>query len=69
MSRIRARTRAISLVGPFWILSLVASGCGDSGEDGTKAAIPSEATKQKFAETIKNAAKSGQYGKTATKIP
>jgi len=66
MLRIGARTKVIRLVGLLWMLSFVASGCGDSGGDGTKN-VPSEETRQKFTDTIKAAAKSGLYGKTGSK--
>jgi hypothetical protein len=68
MGLIRARTRAIGLIGVSGILTLALGGCGDSDQTEVKPVQSAEA-KQKFEDTIKGAVKSGQYGPQQSKKP
>ena len=66
MYLIRAFTRATCLLGVGGVLLLGVVGCSDSEQTQVKPAM-SDAAKQKFQDSIKDAMKSGVYGKTPTK--
>jgi hypothetical protein len=66
MHRIRTCIRATCVLGVGGILLLGSAGCGDSDKADVKPPLP-EAAKQKFQDGIKDAMKSGLYGKTPTK--